>query len=132
MKNSLCRHNAILSFVAAADLTGLVGRFVVIANTNQVAVLASATVKPFGVLLTEGKAGERVSVAVGVGGLAGTVRVKLSAVVTGPGIYLQTAADGRVLTGAGTGARTFVAMSLEGGAADELIEAVLICPQALT
>ena len=133
MKTSLARTNAILSFEAAADLTGMVGRFVVFnGTTNKVVLLSSATVKPLGLLLTDGKLGERVTVAIGAGGLAGTVRVKLSAAVTAPGNYLQTTADGRVITAAASGARTVVAMNLESGAVDELIEAVLLTPQSLT
>jgi hypothetical protein len=131
MKTSLARTNAILSIEAAADLTGYVGRFVVL-TAGKVALVSSATVKPFGVLLTDGKAGDRVTVAVGAGGLAGTVRVKLAAAVNTVGAYLQTTADGRTQTDAGTGARTVTAQALETGAIDELIEAVLIAPQSLT
>ncbi len=131
MKTSLARTNAILSFEAAADLTGYVGRFVVL-SAGKVALVSSATVKPLGVLLTDGKAGERVTVAIGAGGLAGTVRVKLAAAVSTVGAYLQTTADGRTQADAATGARTVVAQALETGAIDELIEAVLIAPQSLT
>jgi hypothetical protein len=131
MKTSLARTNAILSFEAAADLTGYVGHFVVLA-AGKAALVGSATTKPLGVLLTDGKAGERVSVAIGAGGLAGTIRVKLAATVSTAGIDLQLTADGRVQTDAGSGARTVVAQSLEPGAVDELIEAVLFRPVALT
>jgi hypothetical protein len=131
MKTSLARTNAILSFEAAADLTGYVGHFVVLA-AGKVALVGSATAKPLGVLLTDGKAGERVSVAIGAGGLAGTIRVKLAATVSAAGVDLQLTADGRVQADAGTGARTLVAQSLEPGAIDELIEAVLFRPVALT
>ena len=131
MKTSLARTNAILPFEASADLTGYVGRFVVL-FLGKVALVTLLPVKPLGILLTDGKAGDRVTVAIGAGGLAGTVRVKLAAAVTAPGTYLQLTADGRVIPDAGTGSRTLVAQALETGAVDELIEAVLIAPQSLT
>ena len=120
MKTSLARTNAILPFEASADLTGFVGRFVVL-FLGKVALVSLLPVKPLGILLTDGKAGDRVTVAIGAGGLAGT-----------PGTYLQLTADGRVIPDAGTGSRTLVAQALETGAIDELIEAVLIAPQSLT
>jgi hypothetical protein len=131
MKTSLARTNAILPFEAAADLTGQVGRFVVL-TAGTVALVSSTAHKPFGVLLTDGKAGEIVTVAVGAGGLAGVIRVKLAASVGWPGTDLQLTADGRVQTDAGSGARIVVAQALESGAADELIEAVLFRPVTLT
>jgi hypothetical protein len=131
MKTSLARTNALLSFEANADLTGHVGRFVVL-TSGKVALVSSAAQKPFGVLLTDGKAGERVTVALGAGGLAGTIRVKLSSIVAAPGLDLQLTADGRTQTDAGSGARVIVAQSLEPGTVDELIEAVLLRPVALT
>jgi hypothetical protein len=131
MKTSLARTNAILSFEAAADLSGHVGRFVVLA-AGKAALVSSAAQKPFGVLLTDGKAGESVTVAVGAGGLAGVIRVKLTAAVTAPGTDLQLNATGGVQTDAGTGARVIVAQSLESGAINELIEAVLFRPVTLT
>jgi hypothetical protein len=131
MKTSLARTNAILHFEAAADLTGHVGRFVVL-TAGKVALVSSAAQRPFGVLLTDGKAGESVTVAVGAGGLAGTLRVKLAAVVANPGTDLQLNANGGVQSDAGTGARVIVAQSLESGAINELIEAVLFRPVTLT
>jgi hypothetical protein len=131
MKTSLARTNAILPFEAAADLTGHVGRFVVL-TAGKVALVSSAPQRPFGVLLTDGKAGESVTVAVGAGGLAGTIRVKLAAVVANPGADLQLTADGRTQADVGSGARVIVAQSLESGAINELIEAVLFRPVTLT
>ncbi len=131
MKTSLARTNSILPFEAATDLTGHVGRFVVL-TAGKVALVSSAAQKPFGVLLTDGKAGDRVTVAVGAGGLAGVIRVKLSAPVGWPGTDLQLVTDGRVQPDANTGARVIVAQSLESGAVDELIEAVLFRPVTLT
>ena len=131
MKTSLARTNAILPFDAAADLTGHVGRFVVL-TAGKVALVSSAAQRPFGVLLTDGKAGESVTVAVGAGGLAGVIRVKLAGAVPAPGPDLQLNATGGVQTDAGTGARVIVAQSIEPGAINELIEAVLFRPVTLT
>jgi hypothetical protein len=131
MKTSLARTNAILPFEAAADLTGQVGRFVIL-TAGKVALVSSAAQKPFGVLLTDGKAGDRVTVAVGAGGLAGVIRVKLAAPVTYPSQYLQVTPDGRVIPDTGSGERLLVAQALETGAVDELIEAVLFRPVTLT
>ena len=58
--------------------------------------------------------------------------VKLAATVSTVGAFLQTTADGRVQTDAGTGARTLVAQALETGVTGELVEAILIAPQSLT
>jgi hypothetical protein len=131
MKTSLARTNAILPIEAASDLTGHIGRFVIL-QSGKAVLVTSASQKPFGVLLTDGKAGERVSVAVGAGGLSGVIRVKLTAAVSNPGMDLQVNASGGVQPDAGSGARVIVAQSLESGTVNELIEAVLIRPVALT
>ncbi len=131
MKTSLARSNAILSVEANADLTGHVGRFVIL-TAGKAALVTTAAQKPFGVLLTDGKAGERVTVAVGAGGLAGSVRVKLATSVLAPATDLQLNASGGVQPDAGTGARVIVAQALESGGINELVEAVLIRPVALT
>ena len=132
VKTSLARTNAILSIPADADLSGQIGRFVVSSGSAKVILVSSAAALPFGVLLTDGKIGDRVTVAVSSGGLAGTIRVKLAAAVAGPGLDLQLTADGRVQPAAVIGARVLVAQSLESGAIDELIEAVLFRPVTLT
>ena len=131
MKTSLARANALLPIEANGDLTGFVGRFVVL-TAGKAALVTSAAQRPFGLLLVDGKAGARVTVAAGSGGLAGTVRVKLAAAVANPGTDLQLTADGRVIPDSGSGARVIVAQAVEPGAIDELIEAVLIRPVTLT
>ena len=82
--------------------------------------------------MTDGKAGERVTIALSAGGLAGTVRAKLAAPVTYPSQYLQITPDGRVVPDTGSGERLLVAQAIETGAVDELIEAVLFRPVTLT
>lgn len=130
MKTSLARTNAVLSLEANENLTGAVGRFIVI-TSGKAALVTTTAQKPFGVLLTDGLAGERVTVALCSGGLAGTVRVKLAGTVSIIGSDIQTTAIGKVITDAGTGARVVVGQALETGVADELIEAVLFKPVTL-
>jgi hypothetical protein len=131
----LSRTNAVLPFESASDFTGLSGRFVVL-KTGKISPVNPTNFKPIGVLLTEGLQGDQVSVAIAAGGLAGTVRVRLStattAVVTHPGVELQLTDDGRVHPDTGTGARTLVAVALEPGSPGQLIEAALFRPVALT
>jgi len=131
MKTSLARANALLPIESNGDLTGFVGRFVTL-TAGKAALVTSAAEKPFGLLLTDGKAGDVVTVAASAGGLAGTIRVKLAAAVTNPGIDLQLTGDGRVIPDSGAGARVLVAHALEAGAIDELVEAVLLRPTALS
>ena len=124
----LARTNAILPLAAASDLTDKVGCFVVRIG-DTVAIANNPAAKPFGVLLTDGRLGEQVTVAVAAGGLAGTVRVKLGATVSSAGASLQLAANGRVVPeNLADPARCVCALALETGAINELIEAVVFNP----
>lgn len=128
----IARQNAVLSIPAAADHTGLEGYFVEIAS-GEAAVCNAATDLPIGVILA-GSATED-SVAIAAGGLAGTVKVKVTATAPGTivaGTILTLKADGTVQADAGSGARVQVAQALETGAASELIEAVIFKPVALS
>lgn len=93
-------------------------------------VSSSATVVAEGVILegqnTTGKS------SIGIhGALGGTVRVKLSGAVSA-GDKLQQAADGTLVTDAGTGARVVVGVALEDGVSGDLIEAALFTPLTLS
>jgi len=124
----LARPNAIVSLTAAANLTGCVGRFVTL-SSGSVTLISSELDTPFGVLLSDGKAGQKVSVAVAAGGLSGTVRVKLSAAVAAPGTFLQLTATGTVIPSTTTNAaRVVCGLALEAGQIGELIEAVMFNP----
>ena len=131
MKTSLARTNAIVTHKAAYDLTGKVGHFTLLTSTPLVELWSENNIV-FGVLMTDGKAGENVTVALSAGGLAGTVRVRLAATVTYASQYLQITADGRVVPDTGSGDRILVAQALETGVTGELIEAVLFRPVTLT
>jgi len=124
----LARPNAIVSLTAAANLTGCVGRFVTL-SSGSVTLISSELATPFGVLLSDGKAGQKVSVAVAAGGLSGTVRVKLSAAVAAPGTLLQLTNTGTVIpNNTATAARVVCGLALEAGQIGELIESVMFNP----
>ncbi len=123
----LARSNAIISVLADVDLTGQEGRFVRISNAASVCLMDAALDTPLGLLLTGGKVNERVDIALSAGGLAGTVRVKL-AQAAGFGSDLQLTADGRVEPYDNEFPRMLVAVALESGGVNELIEAVLRTP----
>ena len=100
-------------------------------SNTAVGLVDSAAAIPFGLLLTAGKTGERVSVAIAAGGLAGTVRVKLAGTVY-IGSQLQLTADGRAIADLGENSRVLIGIALEPGVTNELIEAVLFRPVTLT
>lgn len=123
----LARANAIIPFTPAADYTGCEGYFVK-ASGSTVTLCTATTDAPLGVITAEAATTGKVSVAVIGAGLAGTVKVKITAtspgtIVLGSGLELA-AEDGTVKLATGGGA-TVVATALESGSAGELIEAVL-------
>lgn len=134
--NHLVRTNAILSFVAENDLTGREGFPVFTVSARSVALIDDPEYhEVLGVLLSDGAAGEEVSVAV-CAGLAGTVKVKLAEAVSRAGIPLKLAQmpDGDFFCAAAPttlGARLEFAVALEPGAAGELIEAALFQPRLI-
>jgi hypothetical protein len=133
--SKLTRENAILPFPPNSDLTGKEGHIVSIQTNGNVGAVAlysvSGGLPPFGVVLLGSNAGEKTSVAISSGGLAGTIKVKLSAPVKA-GEELQIDETGTVSPDSGSGNRIIVGLALEAGVADELIEAVLFRPVALT
>jgi hypothetical protein len=126
----IARSNGIIPVTPLADHTGKEG-YALLATG---AVCSAVTDIPLGVI-TEGQPTTgKDAVALCDGGLAGTVKVKLDGtpgtVVTGS--YLQITATGTFKLDAGTGNRVLCARALEAGAANELIEAVLFKPTALS
>lgn len=128
-----CRNNAVLPATPAADQSGKEGYLVNLTSVSGVltaTVSSSATVVAEGVILegrpTTGKS------SVGIhGAISGTVRVKLSGTVSA-GDKLQQAADGTLVTDAGSGARVVVGIALEDGVSGDLIEAALFTPLTLS
>ena len=125
----IARSSAIIPLTPLADHTGKEGYFILPSG----ALVSSATATlPLG-CITEGfDTYSKNSVA--LHNFAGTVKVKLGAnpgaVVAGSSLILQ--ADGSTKLDPGTGtARIRVARALESGAAQELIEAVLVDPAIL-
>lgn len=128
------RTNALLALSPTADQTNKEGCFVELSNGN-VAICNAAADIPFGLIVDGAPTSGKSSVAVCAGGYSGTVKVKVAATSPGTinlGTMLTLTADGSVKADAGSGARVQVAQALEAGAADELIEAVLIRPTALS
>jgi hypothetical protein len=121
----IARNNAIIPLPTATSLVGKEGYFVKIVDAKA-AIVTAVDDKPIGVILDASPA--EVSVALIGGGLAGTVKVKLDGT---PGTCilgspLEITATGTVKVDTGGGTETVVAIALEAGAANELIEAVLL------
>lgn len=130
----IARNNAVVPFTPAADHTGKEGHFVKIA-AGEVAICDDAADIPFGVILTGAPVSGEDAVAVGAGGFAGTVKVKVTDTSPGTivaGTMLTLKSDGTVQADSGSGARVQVAQALESGAAEELIEAVVFAPRELS
>lgn len=130
----ITRENAVLAFTPAADQSANEGYFVELSG-GEVAVCNAATDVPFGVILHGDDTNGKSSIAVSAGGFAGTVNVKITDTSPGTivaGTMLCLKADGTVQADSGSGARVQVAQALEAGAAEELIEAVLIKPVVLS
>lgn len=127
------RQAALVAATPAADQRDKEGYLVNLTSVSGVltsTVSSSATVVAEGVILegqnTTGKS------TIGIhGALSGTVRVKLSGPVSA-GDKLQQAADGTLVTDAGTGARAVVGIALEDGVSGDLIEAALFTPLTLS
>ena len=90
---------------------------------------ANATAVPFGVITDAGDE-KQVDIAI-LGGASGIYHVRLSGSpgTVARGTVLVSAGDGTAKADPGTGARVQVAIATESGAANELIEAVLIAPE---
>jgi hypothetical protein len=130
MNQQLVRTNAILPFAAVgnADLTGKEGYWVKAdAATGRVALLTSGSDMPFGVIVRGAAAPEKNSIALGFGGLAGTVRVKIAADIAFVAA-LKTRADAACDLFTGSPGEVMVGMALESGLSGELIEVALCTP----
>jgi hypothetical protein len=124
---------ALLALTPTTDQSALEGYFVEASGLN-VAVVNSAADIPLGVIIdgegTDGKSTIALSES-----FAGIVTVKVTGTAPGTinrGTYLTLKADGTVQADAGTGSRVQVARALESAVANELVQAVLFKPQALS
>ena len=126
--SKLTRENAILPIAAAVNLTGQEGSLVFWDGTDLVLTTDPAE-DVFGVVIVGAPAGEPSSIAISAGGLAGTVKVKLSEAVTAVGTYLMAGATaGTAIPATGSAPSKACAMALETGVGDELVEAVIFKP----
>lgn len=125
------KDKAILALTPTADHSLLEGYFVE-NSAGSAAIVNAATDIPLGVILDGEETSGKDSIAI-AGGFAGTCYVKTSGVIAF-GALLQLAADGTVITDAGTGARVIVGRKVDQGSSvsGDLIEAVIFLPDART
>lgn len=105
------------------DQSGARGRFV---QTSGALVTAATGQVPLGVLTDGGVANARSAVCVSGSGHIAKVRLSATPGTVNVGTFLTLTANGTVAADAGTGARVQVARALESGAANELIDAVIL------
>lgn len=127
MSTLFARTTAVMAIVATVSLVGKEGYFYKLDASNQAVICAATTDVPRGVILAVSENGLEISGAV-AGGNHGTIRMKCGTAVTDLRKLLTLKADGSVESDDATGARVVVAVPLEVGAVDELIECVLIHP----
>jgi hypothetical protein len=124
------RDKAIITLAPTADHSEKRGFFVLATG----ALPAAATDIPLGCVV-DGENTDAVDT-VATAAFGGTVKVKLSAspgtVSVGTYLVLDGTTLGAVKADPGTGSRVRVARALESGVADELIEAYLVEPTALS
>jgi hypothetical protein len=116
---------AILAFTPSADHRTKEGYFVQLSGGEAV-LSASATTKPFGLIL-EGENTDGVDSIAVCGGNAGPARVKASGIIA-QGAYVQLHTDGSVVTDAAAGARVLVGIALEAAVSGDLFDCQLITP----
>jgi hypothetical protein len=118
------RANAILPFFVAVDTTDKVGYFVMPSGA-ELDICDDEAAIVVGVIVKGATTAEKASIAIAPGGLAGTVKVKLSGPIVNVGQRLQLNFDGSVNPDAEAGSRQVVGMALELGVAGDLIEAAI-------
>ncbi len=116
---------AIISLTPSADHRTKEGCFVTLSGETAV-LCASATTKPFGLIL-EGENTDGVDSIAVAGGNVGVCKVKASGVIAA-GAYCQLHTGDGVVTDATTGARVLVAIALESAVSGDLIDAILLTP----
>lgn len=125
MSSLFARLNAVVPIIAAASLAGKEGYAYKLDSSNKAVLCAAITDVPHGIILAVTEDGLEISAAP-LGGNHGPVRVKLGAAVTDLRNDLTLRADGTLESDDAAGARVVCARPLETGAADELIQAILV------
>lgn len=125
------RATSIIALVAATSLAGKEGYPYKLNGSNQAVLCSAVTDVPHGIIGDVlDSSGLEIS-AIPLAGAHGTVGVKLGAAVTDLRKALYVRADGTAGPDPGTGARTLFAYPLETGAADEIIECIVISPRVI-
>lgn len=131
MSSTLYRRiNSVIPLIAATSLAGKEGFLYKLDEDHKAVIVASAADIPHGAILSVSADGLEISAAP-LGGNHGTVLLKLGAAVTDLRKDLTVRANGSVESDDGAGARVIVARPLETGAADEMIECVLLAPRPI-
>lgn len=122
----LIKPTSLQAITAASDQTDKEGCF----TDASGVVMASATAVPHGLIVDGGPSGGTTTIATCAGGAPGSFNVKLhsSPGTVNKGTRLVLHSNGTTKADPGTGSRVVVAEAQESGAANELIEAVLISP----
>lgn len=125
--SKLAMEQGVIALTPTADHTDSRGYFVE-ASSGSAAIVNAATDIPLGVIVDGQPTTGKSSIAVSPGLI---VKVKVTGTSPGTinlGTFLTVKNDGTVQADGGSGARVQVARALESGAANELIDAVLITP----
>jgi hypothetical protein len=129
--SKLALDSGIIALTPTADQSSSRGLFVE-ASSGSAAICNAAADLPIGVIVDGAPTTGKSSIAVAPGLI---VKVKVTGTSPGTialGTYLTLKNDGTVQADAGSGSRVQVARALEAGAANELIEAVLLPPLTLS
>jgi hypothetical protein len=128
------RTNAILAYHHSDDFSDKEGYVVQIATQGAVGSLSlysvSDTSVPFGVITHGGT--EESSVAILGGGVAGTVLMSIESGTVQAGQQLELVNGGQVKLDTGNNPRILLAVALEAGEADDLIECAIFNPVSTT
>lgn len=126
---ALIKSQGIIALTPTADHTSSEGFFVEY-SAGSAAIVNAATDLPIGVIVDGEETTGKSSIAVG-GAFHGTVHVKVTGTVA-QGAFGQLTATGTCITDAGSGARVIVCRFLEAGVTGDLVEAILMVPDART
>lgn len=119
------RSNGIVA-VTGVDLSTKTG-YLVKESSGSVAVNDSASAEALGVVLSGEVAADDSSIGI-LGAISGTVKIKTSGAITKFN-RVQQAADGTIVTDAGSGSRVIIGIALETGASGDLIEVATFAPR---
>jgi hypothetical protein len=127
----LARSNAIIQQTPSATHVDKEG-YLVTMSAGTATISSSATVPATGVILEGNATTGKSSIGI-LGALPGTVRMKTSGAIV-EGARVQQAADGTIVTDAGSGGRVVVGILVEpgGAASGDLAEVAPITPQVLS